>query len=458
MIIVSHRGPGGFTADGNGGFTVQRGAGGVVSGLLPLLDGREHATWVAAAIGDDDRAAIAAGKAVVDGIDLHLLALDPHAHRLHYDVVSNATLWFLHHGLFDLPSRPRFDRRFEEAWAGYVAVNEQFAAEVANVATEGEVVLVQDYHLALVPGMLSAQRPDCRVLHFTHTPFCGPNSIRVLPNYVATALMESMATAPCGFHTNRWRDSYLACAQEVLGSGGLRGVEEARAFTSPLGPDSDALLSVASSDAALAETAALEELVGDRAVIMRVDRIEPSKNIVRGFMAFDLLLQENASWRGRVVFVALLSPSREGLAEYLAYRTEVEQAAAALNSQWSTGDWQPVIIDTRDDYARSVGALARYDVLLVNPVRDGLNLIAKEGPLLNKRDGVLCLSREAGAFEELGEAAVEINPFDVLGTATAMLQALDMPSEERARRATRLRALAGARTPADWLEDLLAHA
>lgn len=457
MIVVSHRGPVGFIADGDGEFTVQRGAGGVVSGLLPLLDGREHATWVAAALDDSDRAAVAAGKAVVDGIDLHLLALDPHDHRLHYDVISNSMLWFLHHGLFDLPRRPRLDRRFEEAWEGYVAVNKQFASEVANVATTEEIVLVQDYHLALVPGMLREQRPDCRVLHFTHTPFCGPNSIRVLPDHVATALMASMASAPCGFHTLRWRDSYLACAQEVLGRSLLLETKQPSAFTAPLGPDIDALLSVASSDAARAESTTLGELVGDRAVIMRVDRIEPSKNIVRGFMAFDVLLQENASWHGRVVFVALLSPSREGLAEYLAYRSEVEQAAATLNNRWATGDWQPVIIDARDDYARSVGALARYDVLLVNPIRDGLNLIAKEGPLLNERDGVLCLSREAGAFEELNEAALEVNPFDILGTATAMLQALEMSSEERARRATRLRALAGARTPADWLEDLLTH-
>lgn len=455
MIVVSHRGPVGFSADGAGGFTAQRGAGGVVSGLLPLLVGREHATWVAAAISKDDRAAVAAGMATVEGMDLHLLELDPDVHRLHYDIVSNSALWFLLHGLFDLPRRPRFDHRFEDAWEGYVAVNARFATEVASVANNAEIVLVQDYHLALVPGMLGEMRPDCRVLHFTHTPFCGPNSIRVLPDYASNALLSSMASSPCGFHTSRWRDAYLACAREVLGPAEASG---ARAFAASLGPDLGALQDVASSDAARSEVSALDNLVGNRAVVMRIDRIEPSKNIVRGFLAFDLLLQENASWRGRVVFVALLTPSREGLAEYLAYRSEVEQAAATLNARWGTDDWTPVIIDARDNYPRSIGALARYDVLLVNPVRDGLNLVAKEGPLLNQRDGVLCLSREAGAFEELAEAVIEVNPFDVLGTATALLQALEMSPQERSRRAKRLRSLAGARTPTDWLEDLLAQA
>jgi trehalose 6-phosphate synthase len=134
----------------------------------------------------------------------------------------------------------------------------------------------------------------------------------------------------------------------------------------------------------------------------------------------------------------------------------VESLARQVNERWSTSTWEPVLLDTSDDFARSVAALRRYDVLLVNPVRDGLNLVAKEGPLLNETDGVLVLSREAGVFEELGEHALELNPFDVAGTADALAAALAMSPDERGRRAAALKAAAGARTPQDWLDDQLA--
>lgn len=472
MIVVSHRGPASFVANPDGAFSVHRGAGGVVSGLIPLLLGNVpksptpaiaanangRAKWIAAAVSDDDRAAVAAGTAQLDEVDLHLLAFDPALHRLHYDLISNAILWFLHHGLFDLPRRPLIDRRFSEAWDGYIAVNQRFADEVTSIATDDEIVLVQDYHLALVPGMVHDVRPELRVTHFTHTPFCGPDSIRVLPDDVGRALISSMAKVPCGFHTSRWARSFEASAHSLLDFGTTTLTRPIKTFVAPLGPDIPALQAAAARPETQQAATALEAIVGDRAVILRVDRMEPSKNILRGFRAYELFLQEHPRWRERVVFVACLPPSREGLAEYLAYRAEAEQAVIRLNEQWGTTDWQPVVLDTRDDYLRSIAALGRYDALLVNPIRDGLNLVAKEGPVLNARGGVLCLSREAGAFDELGEAALVINPFDVADTAQAIHDALEMPAAERTARARKLHELSAARTPSDWLADLLSHA
>jgi trehalose 6-phosphate synthase len=149
--------------------------------------------------------------------------------------------------------------------------------------------------------------------------------------------------------------------------------------------------------------------------------------------------------------------SRQGLAEYLAYANEVEQVVDRINARWATRDWLPIVLDSRDDYSRTVAGLERYDVLLVNPIRDGLNLVAKEGPLLNQRDGVVCLSREAGAFDELAPAVEMVHPFDLDQTAAALSRALDIDTNDRAPRATHLRALAGARSPQGWLDDLLAH-
>lgn len=455
MIFASHRGPYTFVDRGDGTFEARRGAGGVVSALGPLLSRHDGPiTWVAAAIGRAERAALRAGQATAPGIDLRLLDLDERVHRLHYDIVSNSVLWFLHHGLFDLVRRPRFDARFREAWAAYVAVNEAFAGAVCDAAPTSDVVLVQDYQLALVPAMVRQARPDLRVLHFTHTPFCGPNSIRVLPDDVAAALCESLAGGPAGFHTPRWARSYEASAREVLGGDAVIHPP----FAAPLGPDREALADVAASPEAAAARSALDDVVGDRTLIMRSDRVEPSKNLVRGFLAYDLLLEKRADLRGRAVFVAMVYASRRGLAEYLAYANEVEQVVKRVNDRWGSADWQPIVLDDRDDFTRSVAGFQRYDVLLVNPLKDGLNLVAKEGPLLNERDGVLCLSRDAGAFDELGEAAIEVHPFDLDQMAGALAAALDEPPEERGPRALRLRDLAAARTPAMWLDDLLTYA
>jgi trehalose 6-phosphate synthase len=449
VLVVSNRGPYSFVAEADGSFSARPGAGGLASALRPLLGNDDHdATWVAAALTDDDRAAAAAGATPAPGLDLVLLDLDPVLARLHYDVVSNGVLWFLHHGMFDLVRRPRFDRHFHEGWAGYVEVNERFARAVVESAADDDVVLVQDYQLALVPALVRAARPQLRVVHFTHTPFCGPNSIRVLPTSVARELVGAMVTAPCGFHTNRWAHAYAASAREMLGAD-----TDPRTFAASLGPDPDALQDVARSAEAQAARDELDALVGDRRVILRIDRIDPSKNIVRGFAAYDHLLDLHPEWREQVVFVALLNASREGLPEYLAYRQEVEQAAEAVNDRWATATWTPVEVDARDDYPRSVAGLSRYDVLLVNPIKDGLNLVAKEGPLCNRRDGVVCLSPEAGAYDELHDAVLPVHPYDVDDGANALHMALSMDAGERKARATRLCELSASRTPREWLAD-----
>lgn len=455
MIVVSHRGPYRFEPDGAGGWRARRGAGGIVSALAPLLTDRDDATWVAAALGEGDRQVAATGPTRTDGGPrLHLLALDPDLHRMHYDVVSNAVLWFLFHGLFDLPRRPRLDRRFREAWDAYVAVNTAFADTVAGTAADGEAVLVHDYQLALVPQLLRERRPDLRIVHFMHTPFCDSNEIRVLPADVAGRLCASLASGPVGFHTTRWATAFEHAARVVLGAPGApRSV-----FTASFGPDPAVLAAEASRPEVRNHLARLDEVLGDRQAIVRADRIELSKNIVRGFLAFDALLEDRPEWRGRVTFVAMCNPSRESLVEYLAYRQEVEHVVAQVNERWGRGDWTPVLFDVRDDHARSLAAFVRADVLLVNPLRDGLNLVAFEGPLLNERDAVLCLSQEAGASELLGDGALPVHPFDISQTAATLDRALGMPIAERTGRAALLREAASAHPPQHWLTTLLSHA
>ncbi len=318
---------------------------------------------------------------------------------MHYEVVANGVLWFLHHGMFDRIRRPRFDLRFRDAWDAFVAVNQSLHRRCRGTAPRNaRSCSCRTTSSTLVPGQLRAQRPDLRVVHFTHTPFAGPDDFSLLPTDIGADICRSLASGPAGFHTKRWARGVPAIGSSRArppgrDSAAVRGQPRARCRGAGRGRRRRPTTRTAA--------AALADAVGDRLVIARTDRIEPSKNIVRGFLAYDRLLEARPGLRGRVVFVAMVYPSRQGLAEYLAYENEVEQVVARVNDRWATRDWLPILLDDRDDFARSIAGMQRYDVLLVNALRDGLNLVAKEGPVVNRRDGVLCLSPETGAYEEL---------------------------------------------------------
>ena len=452
-VLVSNRGPLAFRLE-DGRPVAGPSAGGLAGSLRPMVAGT-GATWVACALGEADRLAAESGMMHEDGLHIELLDPDPDVYRMAYDVVSNATLWFCHHHLFDAPRRPRSDGHWMEAWEAYRAYNRLFAERVAAVAPDRARVLVQDYHLTLVGADLARLRPDLRTVHFTHTPFADPSMLRVLPTAVADELLAGMAGyRSCGFHTDRWAAAYRSCQRE-LGSPGLRAGGGVPTFASPLSVDPARLAASVADPAVAAALARIEEVVGDRQVILRVDRMELSKNLLRGFWAYEELLEHEPHRHGGVVFLALAYPSRQGLAEYLAYQNEVESTVARINERFGTPGWTPIVLMVEDDYPRSLAALTRYDVLLVNPIRDGLNLVAKEGALVNARDGVLALSREAGAFDGLAPGCLEINPFDVGGTAAVLARALDLDAGERATLGKTLRELVLDRPPVTWLHDQL---
>ena len=400
-----------------------------------------------------DREKAQEGLVDVDGLAVRFLPFEGEVYSAAYDRIANATLWFVHHGLFDRARQPIIDRHWWEAWEGFRDYNRTFAEAIAEEAHDDAVVLVQDYHLALVGGLLQKLRSDLRLVHFSHTPFATPDALRVLPDSVIEELLEGMAGfRACGFHSNRWARSFEGAFRD-------REVGSAPAFfVAPLVPAADDMAELARSEEGQAGVRWLEERVGDRRMILRVDRIELSKNLLRGFQAFDELLDVRPDLRGKVVFVALVYPSRENLDSYVAYRGEVEDLVESVNHRWGTDDWTPIIFDASDAPGRSAAALVRYDALLVNPLRDGLNLVAMEGPVLNTNDGVLALSREAGAWDELQGAALGVDPFDISATAQALAQAMDMDADERARRASELRESASRRSPADWLDSLMAAA
>jgi trehalose 6-phosphate synthase len=445
LLVVSNRGPLSFGLDEQGRPQAVGSAGGLAGTLHSIFEG-SGVTWVACAMSEADRAAANAGLMAEKGLGLVMVDPDLDTYKMAYNVISNSALWFAHHHLFDAARRPRIDHRWLEAWDAYREVNRLFAEAVAASASDGAVVLVQDYHLTLVPAMLAKLRADLSTVHFSHTPFADPNILRMLPTAAAKELLEGMAGSnACGFHAHRWEAAFVACCRDA-------GVEPPATFISPLAPDVAKLHEQISNPNVERAAERLATQIGDCKAIVKIDRVEPSKNLLRGFLAFDELLRTRPDMRGRVVQVALSYASRQELPEYLAYGTEVELAARRVN------EWTPVILEIADDHDRSLAALTLYDVLLVNPLRDGLNLVAKEGPIVNRKDGVLALSTEAGAYDELAGASLGINPFDITETAAALETALDMSDVERAARSEELRRLVTKRRPKDWLDDQLAAA
>jgi trehalose 6-phosphate synthase len=451
LAVASNRGPVTFRYGADGELVARRSGGGLVSTLGPGV-AAHGGLWLSSAVTDADREAAHAGVVDAEGFRLRCLLTESDDYPMYYDVVANGTLWFLYHGLWDRPRRPVFDRTWWDAWRAYERVNHQFARVLADEVADGGTVLVQDYHLSLVCGHLAKLRPDLRTAFFAHTPFCTPEELAVLPDEVAHHVLGGLAAAgACGFHTRRWASAFDACCTERLG-------RVPATFVSPAAPDAVDLRRVAGSEACGRELVELDRQIGGRRLIVRVDRIELSKNLLRGFAAFDDLLGQRPALRGEVVFAALVYPSREGLEEYTAYRVEVEAMVQAINEKWAASAWTPIILDTTDNYARSVAALRRYDVLLVNPIRDGLNLVAKEGPLVNERGGVVALSPGAGVWDEIGDHTVEVHPFDVVGTSHALGAALDLSPADRAGQASALAAAAAARSPMDWFDEVLAAA
>ena len=470
LIIVSNRGPVAYGRDEEGGRVARRGAGGLATALRGLISGHD-VTWIASALSDEDRlvAAEGNGQAVaektVDGSPyrLRLVAHEPAAFDAFYNVVANPLLWFTQHYLWGLGTEPDLEG-LDRAWdEGYEVVNHAFAAAVtAELAGDDAAVFFHDYHLYRAPRLVRAARPDALLAHFIHIPWPQSDYWSVLPDRLRAAVHDGLlANDVVGFHTARWRRNFEASAialagAERSGDGHLvHHGRRVRATSHPISVDVAEFDELVRSEPVLASE---RHLQADRPelLVVRVDRTDPSKNIVRGFRAFGLLLERHPELYGRVGLLALLDPSRQDVPVYAAYLDAIEHEAAAVNQRFGRLDWQPVDLRVADDFPQSVAAYKQFDVLLVNAVFDGLNLVAKEGPLVNERDGVLVLSENAGAHEELGEWALTVNPFDLSGQADALYEALVMPAAERARRAAGLREQIRANGLAEWTRAELA--
>ncbi len=474
VLIASNRGPASFAVGQDGSLVARRGGGGLVSGLSSVKD-HADVLWVCAALSDADRAAV---RSAPDGrIDadltpgksaVRMLDIPAATFQRAYNAVANSTLWFVHHMLFDTPNQPAFGLAFRREWESFRAYNAAFAGALAEGAGpaegQGQVrAMVQDYHLPLVPRMLAERRPDVRIAHFSHTPWAPPDYYRLLPDEVGREVLDGVLGADhAGFQCQRWADAFLDCCAEFLGAAVDPAAGTVRykgklttVAVHPLGVDADELRQRAAAADVQGQVAALTASTAGQRLIVRVDRTELSKNIVRGLAAYRELLITRPEWRGQVTHLAFAYPSRHDLPEYREYTARVQRMAGEIEDEFGTDTWNPLILQVNDDYPRSLAAYRLADVLLVNPIRDGMNLVAKEGPILSERACALVLSTEAGAAAELGGDALLVNPFDVTQTAEALHRALTMPQAERSRRAAGLASAGAAFPPSAWLQSQL---
>ena len=464
VLVASNRGPVAFRLGEDGRLHLARGAGGLVSGVSAVAT-HASAVWVCAALSEADRmAATAAPSGRLDeaghdmgGAAVRMLPIEERTFRRAYNAVANSTLWYVNHTLFDTPRQPSFDARWARYWNAYVDYNTAFADALAEEAAPGARVLVQDYHLFLVPAQLRARRPDLRIGHFTHTPWAEPSYFSLLPDEVATQILTGMLGADSlGFLSPRWAEAFVRCCVRLLGAdaGGTSVHHDGRSTrvaVHALGVDADDLRERAAQPDVLARREVLQRRVGSAQVMVRVDRTELSKNIVRGLAAYRELLRSHPEHRGRVVHIVFAYPSRHDLPDYRAYTAEVQRVAREIDDEFATAEWSPMLLEVNDDYARSLAALQIADVLIVNPLRDGMNLVAKEGPVLSERGMSVVLSREAGAADEFSADALLVNPYDVTSTAARMHEALCMTTDERRTHTEALAKAAGALPPSAWL-------
>jgi trehalose 6-phosphate synthase len=472
LVLVSNRGPATFEREEDGTLRPRRGGGGLVTALKGLVHHRD-AVWVASAMTEEDIEATrdqGGGSFEVeldgDSYRVRLVESDPDAYDRFYNVVANPMLWFIQHYLWDLSNVP--DIRAHEVYSyenGYCRVNEDLARAVLQ-EVEGEesaVVMLHDYHLYVAPRSIRRERPDLFLHHFIHIPWTQPDAWRVLPADIREDIYEGiLCNDIIAFHTRSYQRNFLLCCRELFDM----DVDEERGLVRFEGRDvwvrAYPLPISAETFMRTAQRPRVHEYEREilrrrrEHLILRVDRADLSKNVLRGFTAFDLFLEQHPEFKEHVTFIAHLTPSRQDVPEYAEYLEKIEALVAVVNHRHGTTDWMPIELRLRENLEEAIASYKHYDLLMVNAMFDGMNLVAKEGPLVNERNGVSLLSENTGAHEELADFALSVNPFDIQEQADSIYRALTMSAEERSWRAQGLKRVVTSRDPGHWVDDQLA--
>ena len=467
VILVSNRGPVTFHTDDNGDQIMIPGGGGLVTALSGLVE-LTPVVWISAAISDDDaRIQRAAGNAPIPlpgrgtRTTGRFVLIEHEVYDQYYNVIANPMLWFIQHYLWNLSRAPDIRQNELDAWElGYQVANRRFAEVVSQELSRhpDATVMLHDYHLYTAPGVIREAHPDAFLHFFVHIPWSQPDYWRVLPNHIREAVLEGLlANDIIAFHTARYARNFLLCCEDLLG---LRVDYDQRLVQGqgrdvwirsyPISVNAPTFEAIAASPEVAAEEAPI--LRRRRTyLIVRVDRVDLSKNAIRGFVAFDVFLDRYPEFAEEITFFALLQPSRQDVPEYVEYLDKIREVVSRINTKHGNTDWMPIDLRIQSNMAQAVAAYKHFDVLLVNAIYDGMNLVAKEGPLINERNGVMILSENTGAHEELGSFALSVNPFDIENQAEAIYKALTMPLDERSERLNHIKRIVRENDIEKWM-------
>jgi trehalose 6-phosphate synthase len=464
LLTVSNRGPIEFHRDAEGQVIAVPGQGGLSTALAAAAS-LYPTTWLSSPLTVEDRAIADGEIEAPDGDKSHFVVTDAVAYDLYYGCFANEVLWFLQHGM-PWPDELTQERRLHAWNAGYVAVNRAFAETIIEELDTGayRAVAFHDYHFYVAPKLVRQVRPDVYMQHFVHIPWAEPEHWRRLESEVLVALCEGLlANDSLVFQTQPSVRNFLLTCREALPEARVdlqagtvqHNGHETRVWSNGISVDPKELEEAARTAEFSRYRYLLRSDPGQKTIV-RVDRLDPTKNVLAGFRAYEQLLAGHPELQGTLSFLALLVPTKSDIETYRRHQEEAQALAQSINAKYGTPHWKPIRVYFEHNRMQALAAMSLYNVLLVNPVADGMNLVAKEGPMLNAHDGVLVLSRTAGAHEELGCGTISIDPADVAGTSAALYQALTMPATERRERAARLRAKVRQHDLRDWFRTLLA--
>jgi trehalose 6-phosphate synthase len=386
-------------------------------------------------------------------------------YQAYYGDISNEVLWMLHHHLVGQFGYSSLDASRHQAWnKGYLEANRRMVVAIRASGIKPSAFLIQDYHFYPLPNLLRQVFPDTPSLHFTHIPFPDAATLKLIPqDWRKTILHGLLGADVVGMQTIWDARPFLGCCEELLGlpvdyrQNAVLAPDEriVRVQVFPASVDPGEIRRALDSAAATQARERLAQYL-DKSTIIRVDRLDPSKNQIIGFKAFGRLLETHPELRGSVRFLAFLVPSRTDLSVYREYRDAVFSTIEEVNRRF-TGQcgFEPIKVFYTNDREQALAAMEQCDVLLANSREDGMNLVVKEWAVASKRPGVAIVAETAGVASEFGGSALQISPLDIEGTAEAMGWGLDMAPAEREARLTQLRSKIESWTAHDWLSAQL---
>ncbi len=458
LIMVSNREPYAHNRTKKG-IVLKKSLGGVISALDPLMQ-ETKGLWIAWGSGSADFDVCNAENKVLvpekPKYTLKRIKLSKGEITNYYKGFSNRVLWPLFHLFVE---KINFD---DDYWKSYCKVNKKFAhAVLEEIQTKNDWIWIHDYHLALVPQYIKEKQPDAKIAFFWHIPWPPWEIFGSLPQ--RSAFLDGLLHCDLlGFHTKSYVHNFMDCSNKKSNIQIDKQKKQVTSATNttrvkhfPLGISYKDYYDLAQTEGVLKESTKIKQMHKDKKLILGIDRLDYTKGILDRIKAYEYFLDQNPDFRKKVVLVQIATPSRDNIEEYCEMKKEIDEAVGDINSRFGREDWTPIVYFYRKIPQQSL--LAYYkaaDIGLLTPIRDGMNLIAKEFTAAKDDDGVLILSEFAGASEEL-HGALMVNPYDLEGTAGAIKTAVEMPADEKTQRLKTMKDRVKKHSAQWWLSNFM---